>query len=126
MLLARSSARDLHQAMETVDLLVTPTVPTTAFSADLDGPSQVEGKEVTPIGWFGLTAVSNLTGQPAASVPAGFGSKGLPVGLQIIGRRYADWKVLMLSKTFQELTGWEKIWPDLALSQPTRADEGCN
>lgn len=96
-----------------VDLLVTPTVPVTAFPAGLDGPASVDGRPIDAVRWFGLTSTFNLTGQPAASVPCGLASNGLPVGLQIIGHRYDDLGVLRASKTFQELTGWPDRWPPL-------------
>jgi aspartyl-tRNA(Asn)/glutamyl-tRNA(Gln) amidotransferase subunit A len=48
----------------------------------------------------------NLTGQPAASVPCGFTGDGLPVGLQIVGRRFADATVLQAAAAFERLRPW--------------------
>jgi aspartyl-tRNA(Asn)/glutamyl-tRNA(Gln) amidotransferase subunit A len=48
----------------------------------------------------------NLTGQPAASVPAGFTAAGLPVGLQIVGRRHGDPTVLAASAAFEAAAPW--------------------
>jgi amidase/aspartyl-tRNA(Asn)/glutamyl-tRNA(Gln) amidotransferase subunit A len=69
------------------------------------GPSEVDGVEVDPlIGWC-PTYLINFTGHPAASVPAGMAGD-LPVGMQIVGRRYADADVLAASAAFERLRPW--------------------
>jgi amidase/aspartyl-tRNA(Asn)/glutamyl-tRNA(Gln) amidotransferase subunit A len=66
----------------------------------------INGEEVDPlIGWC-LTYFVNFTGHPAASIPAGL-SNGLPVGMQIIGRRNADADVLAASAAFERLRPWQ-------------------
>jgi aspartyl-tRNA(Asn)/glutamyl-tRNA(Gln) amidotransferase subunit A len=55
----------------------------------------------------------NLTGQPAASVPCGFTSEGLPVGLQIVGRWHADGQVLRAAACFEALQPWAQRRPPL-------------
>jgi amidase/aspartyl-tRNA(Asn)/glutamyl-tRNA(Gln) amidotransferase subunit A len=91
------------------DLLITPTLacPPVDNAADGNtvGPSSINGVEVDPlIGWC-LTYFVNFTGHPAASIPAGL-SDGLPVGMQIIGRRNADVDVLAASAAFERLRPW--------------------
>lgn len=54
-----------------------------------------------------------MTGQPAATVPAGFTSDGLPVGLQIVGRHLADADVLRASAAFEAAAPWAQHWPQL-------------
>ena len=91
----RSELRDkLRRFFERYDLLITPTLPIAAFQA---GVSAQEGLKDSPVdfrNWSPFSAIFNLTHVPAASVPAGFTSDGLPVGLQIAGHRFADLTVL--------------------------------
>jgi amidase/aspartyl-tRNA(Asn)/glutamyl-tRNA(Gln) amidotransferase subunit A len=69
------------------------------------GPTSINGETVDPlIGWC-LTYPINFTGHPAASVPAGL-AEGLPVGMQIVGRRYGDVDVLAASAAFERLRPW--------------------
>jgi aspartyl-tRNA(Asn)/glutamyl-tRNA(Gln) amidotransferase subunit A len=92
------------------DLLVTPTLPITAFPAG-DQLSDPDSQEF----WFDWTPFSypfNLTQQPAASIPCGFTSAGLPVGLQIVGPRYGDGLVLRACHAFEKLRAIEL--PELA------------
>jgi amidase len=91
------------------DLLITPTLACppvdNADDGNTAGPSTINGVEVDPlIGWC-LTYFVNFTGHPAASIPAGL-TNGLPVGMQIIGRRNADIDVLAASAAFERLRPW--------------------
>lgn len=95
------------------DLLLTPVISCTAFPVG-EEPKQIEGKDVGPAGWMPFTQPFNLTGQPAASVPCGFDSKGLPVGLHVIGRAYEDSLVLGACRTFEQLQPWADAKPSLA------------
>ena len=97
-----------------VDILALPTTPTVAFPIGQNAPTRWLNKPEGTMRWFGMTAAFNATGQPAASVPAGFTRAGLPVGLQLVGQRYADWKVLQACKTFEMLAPWADKWPALA------------
>jgi amidase/aspartyl-tRNA(Asn)/glutamyl-tRNA(Gln) amidotransferase subunit A len=104
---------EIFNAFQTVlgtyDLLVTPTLACppvdNADDGNTVGPSAINGESVDPlIGWC-LTYFVNFTGHPAASVPCGL-SDGLPVGMQIVGRRNADVDVLSASATFERLRPW--------------------
>jgi aspartyl-tRNA(Asn)/glutamyl-tRNA(Gln) amidotransferase subunit A len=87
------------------DLVLTPTLPVTAFAAGLDQPGSVAGRTTEYLSWTALTYPFNVSGQPAASVPCG-AVDGLPVGLQIIGRRGADALVLRAAATFEAARPW--------------------
>jgi amidase len=103
----RSEVYDaIHGVLEDHELLVTPTLAClpveNAGDGNTKGPSEIEGVEVDPlIGWC-LTYPVNFSGHPAASIPAGL-ADGLPVGMQLIGRRYADADVLTASAAFERL-----------------------
>jgi aspartyl-tRNA(Asn)/glutamyl-tRNA(Gln) amidotransferase subunit A len=91
---------------EKYDLLVTPTTACPPFPIGLDHPGEIAGRVVSPYGWTPFTWPFNVTGQPAASVPCGFTRGGLPLGLQIVGRRYADVTVLRASAAFERARPW--------------------
>ncbi len=92
--------------MQNYDLLLTPTLPVTAFTAGHNHPEQINGLPTSYLGWTAFTYPFNITGQPAASVPCGFAASGLPVGLQIVGRWRDDITVLRASAAFEALAPW--------------------
>ena len=98
---------------ERYDLLLTPTVACPPFPLGLDYPGEVAGKTVVPYGWIPYTYPFNLTGQPAASVPCGFTRDGLPIGLQIVGRRFDDVTVLRAAAAFERARPWANARPGL-------------
>ena len=72
--------------------------------------TEVNGEAVNPlIGWC-LTYLINYTGHPAASIPAGLDTQGLPVGLQLVGRRFADDTVLAASAAFERVRPWQTTY----------------
>src|SRR5690606_41733481 len=81
------------------DLLVTPALPIPAFEAGHDVPPGSSHREWT--GWTPFSYPFNLTQQPAASVPCGFTSDGLPIGLQVVGPRHADATVLAACHAYE-------------------------
>ncbi len=98
---------------EKYDLLVTPTIACPPFAVGLDNPTEIAGKPVGPYAWIPFTFPFNLTGQPAASVPCGVTRDGLPIGLQIVGRRYADASVLAAAGAFERARPWAERRPPL-------------
>ena len=99
----------LQGALSSFDLLVTPTTACppvdNADDRNTVGPSSINGVEIDPLVGWALTYFVNFSGHPAASVPAGL-SNGLPIGMQIIGRRNADDDVLAASAAFERLRPW--------------------
>src|SRR5437660_1713995 len=86
---------------EKYDLLLTPTLSVAAFPVGRLNPQHWPQHVWDWIRWASFSYPFNFTGQPAASVPAGFTPAGLPVGLQIVGRRFADLTVLQPSAAFE-------------------------
>jgi aspartyl-tRNA(Asn)/glutamyl-tRNA(Gln) amidotransferase subunit A len=85
-----------------------------AFSVDLQYPSAVAGRLLaSPIGWFPFTFPFAMTNQPAISVPCGTTAEGLPVGLQIVGRRFAEAAVLRAAAAFEAARPWSARRPPL-------------
>ena len=95
----------LRRFFERYDLLLTPTLCLPTFPLGILGPLEVAGREATHLGWT-LCYPFNYSGQPAISIPAGWTAGGLPVGLQIIGRRLGDALVLRAAATFERLRPW--------------------
>jgi aspartyl-tRNA(Asn)/glutamyl-tRNA(Gln) amidotransferase subunit A len=101
----------VRKFMENYDLLLTPTLPCTAFPAGADHPGQIDGHPTTYLSWTAFTYPFNLTGQPAATLPIGFDDDGLPIGLQIVGRWHDDTTVLRASAAFEAIAPWAHIRP---------------
>ncbi|CAN5358144.1 amidase [soil metagenome] len=99
--------------MQKYDILLTPTLAVPPFPVHVQGPEKIDGCIVHPFRWLAFTFPLNFTGQPAASVPAGFTSDGLPIGLQIIGRHLDDPTVLRASAAFEAAKPWRDAWPPL-------------
>jgi aspartyl-tRNA(Asn)/glutamyl-tRNA(Gln) amidotransferase subunit A len=100
----------MNRFHQSYDLLVTPTLPLAAFAAGKEVSNLLKEKRWTD--WTPFTYPFNLTQQPAATIPCGFTKKGLPVGLHIIGPRYADALVLRAARAFESANPVRM--PDLA------------
>lgn len=95
----RMIADSFANAFDQCDLIICPASAGTAMPLDSD---------LTPLEYYALdlfTVAMNLSGVPACSVPAGLAENGLPLGLQIVGRRFDDMRVLQLAKHIQEFSG---------------------
>jgi len=100
----------LADLFEQVDLLLLPTTAVPAFAAEGPMPTEVGGRTLSPIATVAQTYVFNLSGHPAVSVPAGM-LGGAPVGLQIVGRRHDDLRVLAAAAAFERLRPWPGLAP---------------
>jgi aspartyl-tRNA(Asn)/glutamyl-tRNA(Gln) amidotransferase subunit A len=100
----------MNRFHQTYDLLVTPTLPLAAFTAGKEVANLLREKRWTD--WSPFSYPFNLTQQPAATVPCGLTKKGLPVGLHIVGPRYADALVLRAARAFESAHPAQS--PDLA------------
>jgi aspartyl-tRNA(Asn)/glutamyl-tRNA(Gln) amidotransferase subunit A len=107
----KAAVNAMARFMDRFDLILTPTAPMTAFAIDRDGPGMIDGVAVADDAWSPCLYPANLTGQPAASVPAGLAPNGLPVGLQIIGRRLDDRLVIAAAAALELIEPWAAMRP---------------
>jgi Asp-tRNA(Asn)/Glu-tRNA(Gln) amidotransferase A subunit family amidase len=108
--------------METHDLLILPTVAVPPFSVEQPYPTDINGRPLENYTqWFFLTYAITLTGLPAISVPCGFTRDGLPVGLQIVGRRRQEAAVLRAAAAFEAAAPWTDKLPPLIASGVSRS-----
>ncbi|HYB44687.1 MAG TPA: amidase family protein, partial [Candidatus Methylomirabilis sp.] len=98
--------------MERRELLILPTVAVPPFSVEQPYPTDINGKPLDHYThWFFLTYGITLTGLPAISVPCGLTRSGLPVGLQIVGRRRQEAAVLRAAAAFEAASPWAHRHP---------------
>ena len=105
----------LSAILERVDAILSPTSP---IPAPRIGRSQVRlaGERETTVRaeLLRLTRPANISGLPAVSIPCGFTSDGLPIGLQLIGRRYGEARLLAMALAFEEASEWHTRHPQLS------------
>ncbi len=101
--------REMGLLHERYELLVTPTLPIPAFEAGRDVPAGSSSEDWTS--WTPYTYPFNLTQQPAISIPCGFTAEGLPVGLQLVGPRHGDARVLSAAAAYQGASEWHERRP---------------
>jgi amidase len=103
-----------RQFFEMYDYFVLPVTQVAPFNVDVPYPTQIAGTPmVTYIDWMRSCWYVTFMSNPAISVPAGFTSNGLPVGLQIVGRHRDDWSVLQIAHAFEQATRHGKRRPAL-------------
>jgi aspartyl-tRNA(Asn)/glutamyl-tRNA(Gln) amidotransferase subunit A len=104
----------IHRWFEDWDFLLTPAVSVAAFPAKQLMPEHWPQHEWDWLSWAEFSYPFNMSWNPAASVPCGFTAEGLPVGLQIVGRRFDDLGVLQASAAFEQVQPWADRRPALA------------
>jgi Asp-tRNA(Asn)/Glu-tRNA(Gln) amidotransferase A subunit family amidase len=110
----------IEDIFETYDFIATPTLAVAGIANGVGGhtlgPASVNGQSVDPLlGWC-LTYPINFTGHPAISVPAGLTKAGLPVGLQLVGHRFADARVLAIAAATERHRPWSQNYPRTGIS----------
>ena len=103
-----------HRWFDDWDLLLTPAVSVAAFPADRLQPPHWPRHDWDWTVWAEFSYPFNFSGDPAASVPCGFTEDGLPVGLQVVGKRFADLTVLRASAAFEAVRPWADKRPPIA------------
>jgi Asp-tRNA(Asn)/Glu-tRNA(Gln) amidotransferase A subunit family amidase len=111
--------RDFSQIMATrqatvaasapYDYVLSPVSPVPPFAAELPCPTNDAAR---PLDHIGFTVPYNMSEQPAASINCGYTADGLPIGLQIAGRRFDDIGVLRLARWYEEARGAQRSWPE--------------
>jgi aspartyl-tRNA(Asn)/glutamyl-tRNA(Gln) amidotransferase subunit A len=103
-------AKDFHDAFaQHCDLIVAPTAPTTAFkiAEKVDDPMQMYLNDI-------FTIPVNLAGLPGMSIPCGFDGKGLPIGLQLIGKPWDEETLFCVGSAYEGATDWHTRRPEMA------------
>ncbi len=102
--------REAVAATSPYDFVLSPTAPIAAFPAELASPSD---NPLDPFPHIGFTVAYNMSDQPAASINCGFTPHGLPIGLQIVGRRFDDVGVIAVALAFEQMRAGEaRAWPE--------------
>lgn len=103
-------AQEWSRFMMRYDLVLTPAMECVAFEHGRTGPVEIGGRPVSDFfdDWCYYMLPFNLTGQPAVSVPMGSAEHGMPVGLQIAGRRFADHVVIRAAAAWERIAPWER------------------
>jgi amidase len=99
---------------EEYDLLLVPAAGTLPFPVEVISPPEVGGRKMENyVEWLGLTYAITLTGLPSLVVPCGFSKSGLPVGIQIVGRRLSEAALLRAAAAFEQARPWANKHPNL-------------
>ena len=105
----------VREFMESYEYLILPVSQVPPFPINQEYITEINGVSMaTYIDWMKSCYFITVTGLPAISVPCGFTTEGLPVGVQIVGRHQDDFGVLQLAYAFQEATGFWKQRPAVA------------
>jgi len=105
-------AERVSALFDTADVLACPATQVLPFDTSLDWVHEIDGvPQRTYLDWMASAYLISATGLPAMSVPAGFSADGLPVGLQLVGRRRADWPLLSVAHAFETATRYASVAP---------------
>jgi amidase len=106
----------VRKFMERYEFLILPVSQVAPFQVNIDWVREINGVKMgSYIDWMATCYAITLTGLPAISVPCGFTSDGLPIGLQIVGRHQRDFDVLQLAFAFEQATQYGGIRPSVAI-----------
>jgi aspartyl-tRNA(Asn)/glutamyl-tRNA(Gln) amidotransferase subunit A len=102
---------DFLTAMDGVDFLAMPTGPTAATPLEGDLVTSDEADPALLAALINFTGPFDLTGFPAVSIPCGFTRGGLPIGLQLVGKPYAEASLLASARAYEQATDWHRRVP---------------
>ncbi|MEP5731983.1 MAG: amidase [Sulfitobacter sp.] len=127
------SAMDVHRAslirsdwyrratelFDTYDMLVLPSAQSWPFDAEIDYPKEIAGVQMdTYHRWMQVVVPASLIGIPVVNIPAGFGRNGLPAGLQMMGPRTSDARLLQFANEWHSTTNWPGKRPPSLVKGP--------
>ncbi len=101
-------------AYENIDIIMTPTVATLPWSAEIPFPNVIDGQTVGRRGHAIYTGWVNACGHPAINLPAAHSQSGLPIGFQLIGDFGADQMLFEIAAQYEEVSPWFNKWPEYA------------
>ena len=110
----------IDSVFENYDNLLTPTISVPAFQCG-KWPTEINSSKIDEFsisqnaGFYHFAYPFNMSGNPAASIPCGFSSEGLPIGLQIIGKRGDELSVLKASTEYEKSHPWAKFIPPISI-----------
>ena len=113
----RTAVLDMHiDLFKKYDFIISPVtccnpVPNDTSEKITAGPATINGRKVDQAIGFCETFLQNFIGYPAASIPAGLSSDGLPIGMQIVGKKYSDHKLFQLSRIYENVNPWSYSIP---------------
>ncbi|MFX1427314.1 MAG: amidase [Promethearchaeota archaeon] len=105
--------QSIYDTFKDYDILLTPSTAIPAFDSGIPYPSQINNIDVSPTAWQAFTFPFNFTGHPAATIPCGWTNGNLPIGLQIVGKRFQELLILQVSKAFEEVVPWQDKKPNI-------------
>jgi Asp-tRNA(Asn)/Glu-tRNA(Gln) amidotransferase A subunit family amidase len=105
--------QQMAEAMDDVDVLITPSVPTQTPTIKACTPAPGENEAADGLRLATFTGVFNTTGQPSMSVPCGFTKDGMPIGMMISGKPFDEVTVLRVGAAYESMTGWSQMHPEL-------------
>jgi amidase len=124
-MLRAALAERVSEFFAEADVLACPVSQVAPFEVTLDWVHAINGQpQQTYLDWMASAYLISVTGLPAISVPAGFTADGLPVGLQLVGRRRGDWELLAVAHAFEAATGHGAATPASAPSLAGPAGSG--
>lgn len=110
--------RQVQAWFDQADIVVTPTLARNALPLEHDffAPIEIDGEPVDTLrrAWYPYTLPFNMTANPALSIPCGWDSEGLPLGIQLVGRIGEDARLLHAAALFEQLRPWAQRWPELS------------
>lgn len=107
----RAITKAFEETLRKVDVLIAPTLPVVPPRIEENEVKVGRSKEPVRAILLRFTRPGNLTGLPVISVPCGFSSENIPIGLQIYGRRFDEATVLRVAQAYEQATPWHKMFP---------------